>query len=177
MRESLLSVLTGIPYTHFNFLHRWTGRIIFVQAALHTIAWTIVEGKLYQPQPSVYKEFIGQMYMVFGCVAMFLLTLMLVLSTKTAIGWFGYEFFKITHWFLAILYLGACWGHWDKLWCWVVASLMLVGVDQAARAARTVAIHYREGEGRGMLLQSPECLELSLMAGKQISASTVHKLM
>ncbi|KAK3670897.1 hypothetical protein LTR78_009175 [Recurvomyces mirabilis] len=150
MRESLLSVMTGIPYTHFNFLHRWTGRIIFVQAALHTIGWTIVEGKLYQPQPSVYREFIRQMYMVFGCVAMFLLTLMVVLSTKTAIRWFGYEFFKVTHWVLAIFYLGACWGHWDKLWCWVVASLVLVVVDKVARVARTMLIHYREGKGRDL---------------------------
>ena len=70
MRESVLSILTGIPYQHFNFLHRWLGRIIFIQSALHTIGWTIVEAKLYQPQPSVYVNFIQQQYMVFGCVAM-----------------------------------------------------------------------------------------------------------
>jgi len=36
-RESLLSLITGVPYQHFNFLHRWLGYIILVQAALHTI--------------------------------------------------------------------------------------------------------------------------------------------
>ena len=149
MRESVLSLITGIPYQHFNFLHRWTGRIIFVQAVLHTLGWTIVEAKLYQPQPSVYKEFISQQYMIFGVVAMFIITLMLVLSTKTAIRWFGYEAFKIGHWCLAVLYLGACWGHWDRLWCWMVASLALVVLDQAMRWGRVVILHYDGGKGRG----------------------------
>ncbi|KAK5278756.1 hypothetical protein LTR40_008718, partial [Exophiala xenobiotica] len=36
-RESLLSLITGVPYQHFNFLHRWLGYIIFLQSGLHTI--------------------------------------------------------------------------------------------------------------------------------------------
>ncbi|KAK3650576.1 hypothetical protein LTR56_006281 [Elasticomyces elasticus] len=150
MRESVLSLITGIPYQHFNFLHRWTGRIIFVQAVLHTLGWTIVEGKLYQPQPKVYRVFISQQYMIFGVIAMFIITLMLVLSTKTAIRWFGYEVFRIGHWILAILYLGACWGHWDKLWCWMVASLALVMIDQFVRSARVVYLHYGGAKGKGL---------------------------
>jgi hypothetical protein len=55
-RDSILSMLTGIPYQSFNFLHRWTGRIILVQSFVHAIIWTIVEGKLYQPQPTTYNE-------------------------------------------------------------------------------------------------------------------------
>jgi ferric-chelate reductase len=132
--ESYLSLLTGIPYQHFNFLHRWTGRIIFAQSFLHTLGWAIIEGKLYQPQPAEYARLMSEMYITFGVVAMFLLSLMLVLSTQTAIKWFGYEFFKITHWIIAILYIGACWGHWDRLWCWMVPSLALIGIDQILRA-------------------------------------------
>lgn len=59
-RESILSLITGVPYQHFGFLHRWTGRIIYVQSVLHTLAWTIVEGHFYLPQPEVYKSFIEQ---------------------------------------------------------------------------------------------------------------------
>ena len=106
-RESILSMITGIPYQHFNFLHRWLGRIIFLQSAFHTIGWTIIEAKLYQPQPKVYKNFIKQQYMVFGCVAMLFITFLFVFSTKWAIRRTGYEFFKITHWIVAILYI-AC---------------------------------------------------------------------
>jgi hypothetical protein len=83
----------------------------------------------------------SEMYIIFGVVAMFLLTLMLLLSTQTAIRWFGYGFFIITHWVIAILYIGACWGHWDRLWCWMVASLTLIVIDQLLRALRTCYIH------------------------------------
>jgi NAD(P)H-flavin reductase len=92
----------------------------------------------------------GQFYAIFGVIAMFLLTLMLLLSTKTAIRWFGYEFFKITHWFLAVLYIGACWGHWDRLWCWMVPSLALMCIDQIIRAIRTYFVHSKKGDGLGI---------------------------
>lgn len=147
-RESCLSLLTGINYQHFNFLHRWTGRIIFIQSFIHTLGWTVIEGKLYQPQPDEYRRVMSSMYIIFGVVAMFLITLMLVLSTKTAISWFGYEFFKITHWIIAILYIGACWGHWDRLWCWMVPSLALIAIDQMLRAMRTCYIHMGGKAGR-----------------------------
>ena len=148
-RESMLSVITGIPYQHFNFLHRWTGRIIYLQSVLHTIGWTIIEGWLYKPQPDVYRDWLKQMYAIFGVIAMFLLTLMMVLSTKTAINKFGYEFFKITHWIIAILYIAACWGHWDRLWCWMVASLALIAIDQGMRALRTCVLHMNGKNGKG----------------------------
>lgn len=141
MRESVLSLITGIPYQHFNFLHRWLGRIIFAQSLLHTIGWTIIEAKLYQPQPTVAEKWIKQQYMIFGCIAMILILLLTVFSLKPVIRWTGYEFFKITHWFIAILYIGACWGHWDKLWCWMVPSLALIAIDQSIRALRTLYIH------------------------------------
>jgi NAD(P)H-flavin reductase len=91
----------------------------------------------------------GQFYAIFGVIAMFMLTLMLLLSTKTAIRWLGYEFFKITHWFLAVLYIGACWGHWDRLWCWMVPSLALMCIDQIIRIFRTCFVHSKNGGGLG----------------------------
>ncbi|SMR44161.1 unnamed protein product [Zymoseptoria tritici ST99CH_3D1] len=109
MRESVLSIVTGIPYQHFNFLHRWLGRIIFVQSFLHTLGWTLVEARFYQPQPKVYVAFITQQYAMFGVVAMFLITWLTFFSTQWAIRKFGYEFFKASHWIIAVLYIGACW--------------------------------------------------------------------
>lgn len=91
-RESILSLVTGIPYHHFNFLHRWLGHIIFIQAALHTIGWCIVEMRLYRPQPKVGLEWIVQKYMIFGTVGMFLLTVLWVLSFQWSIRKTGYEF-------------------------------------------------------------------------------------
>ncbi|ORY12210.1 ferric reductase like transmembrane component-domain-containing protein [Clohesyomyces aquaticus] len=146
-RDSILSLLTGVPYQHFNFLHRWTGRIILVQSFVHTIGWTIIEGKLYQPQPKVYNNFIKQPYMIWGIVAQGFIAFLWVFSTSRVIRWTGYEFFRKSHFVVAGLYLGACWGHWNKLACWMIASLGLLGVDLGLRIVRVCLIHlgYKSG--------------------------------
>ena len=145
-RESILSLATGIPYQHFNFLHIWLGRIIFLQSLLHTIGWTIIEAKLYRPQPKTYVNFIKQQYMVFGCVAMAFVSFLFVFSFKPVIRLTGYEFFRKAHYVVAVLYLGACWGHWYQLACWMIASLAIYGLDRGIRLLRTVLIHFGKGD-------------------------------
>ncbi|KAI9903775.1 hypothetical protein N3K66_000304 [Trichothecium roseum] len=141
-RENALSLLLGVPYQSFNFLHRWLGYIIFVQAALHTIGWTIIEVRLYQPQPTVGEAWIKQVYMIWGVVAMILLTLLFVLSLPFVIRKTGYEFFRKAHYVLAMVYIGACWGHWEKLKCFLLPSLIFWFLDRIARLVRTGFLHY-----------------------------------
>jgi ferric-chelate reductase len=149
-RESLLSAVTGIPYHHFNFLHRWVGHVIMLQSIVHTIGWCIVEIKLYQPQPSVAVGWIKQTYMIWGIVALILLLLLWALATPWARRAFGYEFFRKAHWILAMLFIGACWGHWAQLKCFMLPSLLLWLADRGMRLFRTILIHYRVvGSGRG----------------------------
>ncbi|KAK9419157.1 putative Ferric reductase like transmembrane component-domain-containing protein [Seiridium unicorne] len=142
-RESILSLLTGVPYQSFNFLHRWLGYIIVIQGAVHTIGWTIIEVRLYQPQPTTAIAWITQTYMIWGVVAMILLLLLFVLSTPWAIRLTGYEFFRKAHYVLAMVYIGACWGHWEQLKCFMLPSLLLWFVDRGARFIRTALIHYQ----------------------------------
>jgi predicted ferric reductase len=141
-RENLLSVITGIPYHHFNFLHRWLGYIILIQSLMHTIGWTIIEAKLYQPQPSVAQEWIKQTYMIWGCVAMILLTIMWVLTWPSIIKKTGYEFFRKVHYVIALIFLGACWGHWEHLKCFLIPSFIFWGIDRSARLVRMFLLHY-----------------------------------
>ncbi|KAL3463518.1 ferric reductase like transmembrane component-domain-containing protein [Aspergillus heterothallicus] len=141
-RESLLSVITGVPYHHFMFLHRWLGWIIFIQSALHTLGWTIVEARLYQPQPTVWNEWVAQVYIIWGIVAMILLSFMVVFSTQWGIRLTGYEFFRKSHYVLAMVYIGACWGHWAQLYCWMIASLLVWFFDRGVRLVRTFALHH-----------------------------------
>lgn len=141
-RESILSLVTGLPYQSFMFLHRWLGYIIFAQSALHTIGWCIIEIKLYQPQPSVGLEWIVQTYMIWGLVAMILLTLLVILSTPWAIRLTGYEFFRKSHYVLAMIYIGGCWGHWEQLKVFLLPGLIVWFIDRAIRFARTALLHY-----------------------------------
>ena len=140
-RESILSVLTGIPSQSFNFLHRWLGHIIFFQSIVHTIGWTIVEAKLYQPQPKVYNVFIKELYITWGIVAMALVSFIWVFSFPAVIRKTGYEFFRKTHVIVALVYIGACWGHWAHLSCWMIASLAVVFLDFGIRCIRIILIH------------------------------------
>jgi predicted ferric reductase len=147
-RESILSLATGIPYQHFNFLHRWTGLIIFIQSFFHTLAWTLIEGRLYKPQPTTWNEFISEQYIIFGIVAMLFITFLTLFSTKTFIHWTGYEFFRKSHYIVAMLYFGACWAHWAQLACWMIASIGIMFIDRGIRLLRTGLIHsgYKDGK-------------------------------
>ncbi|KJX92241.1 ferric reductase like transmembrane component like protein [Zymoseptoria brevis] len=141
-RESLLSLMTGIPYQNFMFLHRWMGYIIFVQSALHTIGWCIIEVRLYQPQPRVWYDFITQAYAVWGVVAMVVMTLMLAMSLPPVIRRTGYEVFRKAHYVMAMIFIGACYGHWEHLGVFLIAALVVWGVDRFFRLARTFVLHY-----------------------------------
>ncbi|KAL8393919.1 hypothetical protein RB595_003614 [Gaeumannomyces hyphopodioides] len=141
-RESLLSVLTGVPYQSFVFLHRWLGYVILLQSVLHTIGWLIIEMRLYQPQPQVINNFLVQPYVIWGIVAMVLLLVLFLLSTKWAIRAFGYEVFRKAHYVLAMVYIGACYAHWPALQCFLVPGLVIWFVDRGARLVRSALLHY-----------------------------------
>ncbi|KAF1911243.1 ferric reductase like transmembrane component-domain-containing protein [Ampelomyces quisqualis] len=141
-RESILSLVTGLPYQSFNFLHRWLGYIIFAQSLLHTLGWTLIETWLYQPQPKVAVAWIKQLYMIWGCVAMILLLLLVLLSTPWGIRLTGYEFFRKAHYVLAMVYIGACWGHWHQLQVFLLPGLLVWFIDRGARLVRTALLHY-----------------------------------
>ncbi|KYK58758.1 hypothetical protein DCS_05776 [Drechmeria coniospora] len=148
-RESLLSLLTGVPYQKFNFLHRWVGYVVLVQSGLHAVGWSIIQTRLYQPQPSVGREWIVQPCAAWGITAMTLLTLLAVLSTRWAVRRTGYEAFRKAHYLLAVVFIGACWAHWSKLECFLVPSLLLWGIDRGARLVRTALLHYHPGARAG----------------------------
>lgn len=142
-RESLLSVITGVPYQHLNFIHRWLGYVIVIQSCLHTIAWCVVEVRLYQPQPMEGREWIKQLYMIWGVVALILLLLLYVLSLPFVIRRTGYEFFRKSHYVLAIVYCFACIYHWQKLHCFLTPAIILWFIDRFVRLGRTWLIHRR----------------------------------
>ncbi|KAF8450142.1 hypothetical protein BGX38DRAFT_1184701 [Terfezia claveryi] len=51
----------------------------------------------------------------------------------------GYEFFRRTHKVVAILFLGACWGHWPKMR--KIAGIVIFFLDRAVHYARVFFIH------------------------------------
>ncbi|TLD04988.1 uncharacterized protein PgNI_09242 [Pyricularia grisea] len=146
-RESILSALTGIPYQSFNFLHRWTGYVILVQSILHAIAWCIICIGLYGPQPTYAVNWVTKEYMIYGICAQFLLIIMFVLSTRWVIRLTGFEFFRKSHYVLAMVYMGTCWGHWEYLSDWMLCGILLWFIDRSARLVRTLLLHHQLIDG------------------------------
>ncbi|CAN8099905.1 unnamed protein product [Discula destructiva] len=148
-RESLLSLVTGVPYQSFMFLHRWTGYIILVQSTVHTLGWVVVEAALYQPQPATWTSLVSQAYIQWGFAALGLLVLLWALATPLGVRITGYEVFRKVHYVLAMVYTGAIIGHWAQLQCFLVPALVLWGCDRLARGVRTALLHYQWIEGKG----------------------------
>ncbi|KAM0610100.1 hypothetical protein ACHAP1_001967 [Verticillium nonalfalfae] len=142
-RESILSILTGVPYQAFNFLHRWVGYIILLQSVLHAIVWCVICIGLYGPQPEYAVNWVTKEYMVYGLCAMFLLLLMWFLSLGFMIRLTGFEFFRKTHYVLAMVYIGTCWGHWEFLGDWMLCGLLLWFFDRLARLVRMTLLHHQ----------------------------------
>jgi predicted ferric reductase len=152
-RESLLSLITGIPYQNFMFLHKWLGLVIYIQSTIHTIGWVVIEGKLYQPQPWVWNYFVQRTYTIWGLVAITLVSLLVLLSCRWTIRLTGYEFFRKAHYVIAMLFVGACWGHWPKLSCWLIASLGVWAIDRGIRLIRTAFMHWTKSSESTRSLQ------------------------
>jgi ferric-chelate reductase len=148
-RENVLSLLTGLPYTSFMYLHRWTGYIILAQSLLHTLGWVLVEAWLYQPQPKVWNDWIAQEYAVWGVVALVLLVVLWVGTWRVTIRVAGYEAFRKGHYVLAMVYIGALIGHWKQLQCFLVPGLLLWGLDRGARLVRMGLLHYGYWQEKG----------------------------
>ncbi|KAM0520423.1 hypothetical protein ACHAQF_005907 [Verticillium nonalfalfae] len=68
---------------------------------------------------------------------------MVALSTPWGIRLTGYEFFRKSHYVLAMVYIGACWGHWQPLKVFMVPGLAIWLFDRFARLARSALVHYQ----------------------------------
>ena len=143
MRENIFSLITAIPYQHFNFMHRMLGRVIFVQTLLHTIGWTIIQGRFYEPQTQ--PAYLGiqwkERYYQWGFIAQMLLAFLWVGTLSPVVRRIGHEAFRKSHYTLGALYLGGCWGHWPQMREWMIASIAVLFFDRGCRLLRMALIH------------------------------------
>jgi NAD(P)H-flavin reductase len=66
-----------------------------------------------------------------------------------------------------MLFIGACWGHWEQLKCFLLPSLLLWFVDRGACIARTLLSHYNVLPETGKLGFSPAKALISLFPDSQ----------
>lgn len=124
-RESFLSAVTGVPYHHFNFLHRWLGYIIALQTTLHSFGRVVVDGILYKPQPQYGLAAFKEWYMIWGIDGMMLMGFLHIFTLPPVIRLTGYELFRKSHYVLAMVFVGACIGHWVQLQVFMLPTLCI----------------------------------------------------
>ncbi|EJS42815.1 fre6p [Saccharomyces arboricola H-6] len=129
-RNSFLEFLTGLKFNSYISFHKWIGRIMVLNAVVHSLSYSLFA--LANHSFTVSNK---QLYWKYGIASITTLCVLLVLSLgivrKT-----HYEFFLYTHIILAILFFYCCWKHvkifngWKE---WIVVSLAIWALEKVFR--------------------------------------------
>ncbi|KAK5430803.1 hypothetical protein LTR34_005362 [Exophiala xenobiotica] len=111
MRNPLISLL-NISYATFNMMHRWVGRLAFLQALAHTTCWLIV--KVESKGWAAMRSATHTPFIYSGLTAALGFTVILLQSSKAA-RHLAYELFLHLHIALAILVLACLCRHLEDL--------------------------------------------------------------
>lgn len=94
--------------------------MILAQSLLHTIGWTVIQGRLYEPdsQPAYLATQWKERYYYMGFFAQIWIAVLWIGSLRRVIRKIGYEVFRKSHYLFALLFVGGCWGHWPEMKEW-----------------------------------------------------------
>ncbi|GMM35570.1 putative ferric-chelate reductase [Saccharomycopsis crataegensis] len=131
-RNNILMLLTGFNYSTFIHFHKWTGRMMFLNALIHGVSYT----KIYLDR-GTYSRTIKQEYFIWGIVA----TTSAGVIMFQSYNWFRrhlYEFFLYTHIMLAVVFLVGAFRHiytfgWMEF---VVTAVAVWAFDRIVRIVR-----------------------------------------
>lgn len=129
-RNSFLEFLTGVKFNSFISFHKWIGRIMVLNATIHSLSYS-----LFAIINHAFKISNKQLYWKFGIASITVLCVLLVLSLGI-VRKRHYEFFLYTHIILALLFFYCCWQHvkifngWKE---WIVVSLLIWGLEKLFR--------------------------------------------
>lgn len=131
-RNNFLELISGLHYTTFIVFHKWVARVMFLDAAIHSAAYTH-----YTILYKTYDAAKFRTYWRFGVAATVLAAGLLFTSFAVFRRYF-YETFLITHIVLAALFFYACWEHVMELSGieWLYAAIALWVVDRLVRIIR-----------------------------------------
>lgn len=147
-RNNPLIAILKISFDTYNLLHRWMGRIVVLEAIIHTIAWAIVAVE------DIGWEGVGHsiatnLFVGSGAVGTVAMTLLLILSLSPLRHAF-YETFLNVHIVLAFVAFIATWAHCASSELpgglpqlpWIMAIMALWFADRLARMIRIVYVNW-----------------------------------
>lgn len=150
-RNNPLIGMLKVSFDTYNLFHRWVGRMVVLEAVIHTIAWLIVQ-VADGGWDSVNLRILTESFTASGFAGTFALIILLALSFGPVRHAF-YETFLNVHILLAIIIFVCTWVHCATAHVgvlpqlpWVVAIFMLWLAERLARMFRLV---YHNWSGRG----------------------------
>lgn len=133
-RNNIMSFITGFPYSSYIQFHKWTGRLMFIDATIHSLCFTV----MWQWDKS-YTVSLSVPFIQYGVIG----TIVAGLLMLQAYNWFRshcYEIFLYGHIVLAVIFTSLCWCHCIDLgWMqFVYAAIAFWAFDRFVRLARIV---------------------------------------
>lgn len=125
-RNNFLLWFTGLKYKSFIQFHKVIGRLLVVDAIIHSVAYTILVPDYTADLEEVY----------FRCgIAATVIGGVIWLGSFDPIRTYKYEIFLYSHILLAIAFIIMCWYHCNKLgWCeWIITACCVWFFDRIVR--------------------------------------------
>lgn len=145
----LISILQ-ISFDTYNLLHRWMGRVVVIEALIHTIAWAIVQ-VADGGWESVHAKMLHNRFIASGSVGTLAMIFLLILSVSPLRHAF-YETFLSTHIILAFITFVCTLVHCASASIpgglpqlpWIIAIMLLWFAERLARMVRLAYCNWSE---------------------------------
>lgn len=141
-RNNFLQYISGLKYTTFIVFHKWLGRVMFIDALIHSAAYTS-----YTMMAKSYERQKKATYWQFGVAATCLASMMVFFSFAVFRKYF-YEAFLFLHIVLGALFFYACWEHVSELRGieWIYAAMAIWILDRVIRIIRLFYFGFPKAE-------------------------------
>ncbi|QLQ79145.1 hypothetical protein HG537_0B04930 [Torulaspora globosa] len=134
IRNNPLIYISGMPYSVFQFYHRWCAYTCVVLAFIHSIIWTV-----WAIADGGYKMWAMDAYWKWGIAATTLIVL-LVFHSEKVIRDLAYEIFLVMHQFMNIAFIISMYYHCNTLgwlgWIWSMVGILCY--DRFIRIVRII---------------------------------------
>ena len=141
-RNNFLQLISGLKHTSFIVFHKWLGRMMFLDAVIHSAAFT--NYYLFYKKWDMVKI---KTFWKFG-IAATCLAGMLIFFSIAAFRRHCYETFMALHIVLAAMFIYACWEH-VTIYSgieWIYAAIAIWGVDRIVRIVRIALLGFPKAD-------------------------------
>ncbi|KAI8962643.1 ferric reductase like transmembrane component-domain-containing protein [Daldinia sp. FL1419] len=152
-RNNPLILLLRVSFDTYNLLHRWMGRMVVLEAVIHTVAWAYVAAAA-DGYDGMNYQLVHNSFYASGLVGTIALVILLFFSLSPVRHAF-YETFLSFHIILAFITFAMTWVHCATATLpgglpqlpWMVAIFLLWGAERLARMFRLAYNNWSKRNG------------------------------